>query len=159
NRGAAGTRRERVRDLRIAPPLGPSQATIIDGPQLIESSRIRVTNGNHTRYHRGARVAETLGVRPAAVLLIGSTLGVGSPGRARGGDDGGRVALIAGLPACDASRAHCIALRLHVTVDVAGSAIAKSDWLAAQLATANHYFAPLEVGFEVAGVDALPASA
>jgi len=93
------------------------------------------------------------------MLLIGIAIGVGAPGRARGDADGALAALIAGLPACDAALAHCIGIRLHVTVDAAGSVIAKPDWLAAQLAAANRHFAPLDVGFEVVGIDALPASA
>jgi hypothetical protein len=36
--------------------------------------------------------------------------------------------------------------------------IAHADWLAIQLATANRHFVALGVGFQVVGIDALPAS-
>src|ERR1051325_5889422 len=92
------------------------------------------------------------------MLLIGIAIGVGAPGRARGGADGALAALIAGLPACDAALAHCIGIRLHVTVDAAGRVIAKPDWLAAHAGAANRHFAPLDGGFEVVGIAPLPAS-
>jgi matrixin len=69
------------------------------------------------------------------------------------------TALRAALPVCDAARAHCIGLQLHITRAGAGGLIATADWLAAQLAAANRHFAPLDVGFQVAGIDTLPASA
>lgn len=69
------------------------------------------------------------------------------------------AALTAGLPACEATRAHCIGLHLHVTIDAAGSVIARPDWLAAQLTEAERHFGPIDAGFTVVGVDALPASA
>src|SRR4029077_7048156 len=96
---------------------------------------------------RGAAGDRIARMRRVAVLLVGLAIGVGVPGRARGDADGELAALIAGLPACDAARAHCIGIRLHVTVDAAGSAIAPAAWLASQLAAANRHFAPLEVGF------------
>jgi hypothetical protein len=55
-------------------------------------------------------------------------------------------------PTCDPGRTHCLSIRAHV-------AGVSTDWIASQLATANRYFAALDVGFEIAGVDALPASA
>jgi hypothetical protein len=64
---------------------------------------------------------------------------------------------LAALPACDAARAHCIGIRLHIAVAGSGP-IAGPDWLASQLATANRHFAALDVGFRVVGIDALPAS-
>jgi matrixin len=69
------------------------------------------------------------------------------------------AALTAGLPACEASRAHCLGIQLHVTVDAAGSVIAKPEWVAAQLAAANRHFASIDAGFTVVGADALPAGA
>lgn len=98
-------------------------------------------------------------MRRAAVSLVGIAIGVAAPARARSDVDGELAALSAGLPACDAGRAHCLGIRLHVTVDADGKAIAQPAWLAAQLAAADRQFAPLDVGFEVVGVDALPASA
>ena len=61
-------------------------------------------------------------------------------------------------PACDKARAHCIAVQLHVAADERGL-VASPDWIAAQLAAANRHFAPLDVAFQLAGVDELPASA
>jgi hypothetical protein len=69
------------------------------------------------------------------------------------------TALKAAIPACDAARAHCIGLQLHITLAEAGGLIASPDWLAAQLAAANRHFTPLDVGFQVVGIDTLPASA
>lgn len=68
------------------------------------------------------------------------------------------VALALAAPAsageCPEGRAHCFALQLHVAPDVASA-----EWLDAQVATANRHFAKLDVGYRVAGVDALPESA
>jgi hypothetical protein len=72
--------------------------------------------------------------------------------------DADLAATVAALPSCDPARAHCIGIQLHVTVADTGP-IAAADWLATQLASANRHFAPLDVGFQVIGVDALPASA
>jgi len=60
-------------------------------------------------------------------------------------------------PTCAADRAHCIGIALHVAGDA--SAVVTPDWVAAQLAGANRHFAPLELGFQLASVDALPAAA
>jgi hypothetical protein len=81
-----------------------------------------------------------------------------APRAARADVAGDLAAATAALPACDPARAHCIGIQLHATVDDAGL-IASADWLAAQLAAANHHFAPLDVGFQVVGIDTLPASA
>ncbi|HET7500539.1 MAG TPA: matrixin family metalloprotease [Kofleriaceae bacterium] len=77
---------------------------------------------------------------------------------ARADVDADLATLVAGLPPCDAGRAHCFGIRLHVTVTEQGG-IAAQDWLAGQLASANRQFAALDVGFQVVGVDALPVSA
>jgi hypothetical protein len=87
-----------------------------------------------------------------------------SPRSARADPPADLAALTAGLPACDAGRAHCLGIQLHVAVGAstdAGAAapVATADWLAAQLAAADRQFAALDVGFEVVGIDALPASA
>lgn len=100
----------------------------------------------------------TLRVRRAVLLAaIGAALLAGT---ARG-DDAELAALTAGLPRCEAGRAHCLAIRLHVAVagETAAGPVAHAGWLAAQLAAANRHFAPLDIGFELAGVEALPASA
>jgi len=61
-------------------------------------------------------------------------------------------------PACDPERAHCFGLQLHIASDDHGPVVS-DDWIAAQLAAANRHFERLDVGFEIAGVDTLPASA
>jgi hypothetical protein len=65
------------------------------------------------------------------------------------------VTMMAALPACDAARARCIGIQLHVSV-ADSHLIAAPDWLASQLATANRHFAPVDIGFQVVGIDALP---
>jgi hypothetical protein len=60
-------------------------------------------------------------------------------------------------PACDSARAHCIPIQLHVAGDDKGL-VASAEWIAAQLANANRHFTPLDVGFQLAGIDRLPAS-
>ena len=67
-------------------------------------------------------------------------------------------ALTKAAPACDAARAHCIGLSLHIAVDDTG-AVASADWITGQLAGANRHFAPLDIGYQIVAVDALPASA
>jgi hypothetical protein len=62
------------------------------------------------------------------------------------------------ISTCDRTRAHCFGLALHVAADDAGL-IATPDWIAAQVAAANRHFARLDVGFQLASVDLLPASA
>lgn len=61
-------------------------------------------------------------------------------------------------PACDSDREHCFGLQLHIASDDHG-AVVSDDWIAAQLAGANHHFERLGVGFVIAGVDSLPESA
>ena len=67
-------------------------------------------------------------------------------------------AVVKAAPACDASRAHCFGIRLHVAADDK-ALVAGVDWIAEQLATANQQFAAIDVGFRLAGIDALPAAA
>ena len=62
--------------------------------------------------------------------------------------------MIKGLPGCEAARAHCIGLQLHLVPDAT-----TAEWLTTQLASANRHFAALDVGFQVVGADALPATA
>ena len=93
-------------------------------------------------------------MRRAAVLVFACAAGR----VAHAGADADLAAAVAALPACDAARVHCIGIKLHVTVGDDGP-IARPDWLATQLAAANRHFAPLDVAFQVIGVDALPASA
>lgn len=104
------------------------------------------------------------------MLLIALGLAAAAPAqRARGEVDGALAgaldralrAVTAALPACDAGRAHCLGLQLHVAVDPGGGdhLIAQPDWVALQLATANRHFGALGVGFQVVGIDTLPAGA
>lgn len=66
--------------------------------------------------------------------------------------------LIEAAPSCDVARATCIGLSLHIAVGDAGP-VATADWIAGQIAAANHHFEPLDVGYQIVAVDALPASA
>ena len=71
-------------------------------------------------------------------------------------DDADAIAKAA--PSCDKERTHCFAIQFHIAADDHGL-VANADWVAKQLTGANRHFAPLDVGFQLAGVDALPASA
>jgi hypothetical protein len=51
-----------------------------------------------------------------------------------------------------------IQIQLHVVADEHGR-IANPAWIDTQVAAATRHFAPLDVGFEIAGIDDLPASA
>jgi hypothetical protein len=95
------------------------------------------------------------------VLLLAAVCGGLVPAAAQGDVDHALAALTAALPACEAARAHCIGVQLHVPVAAGGgdAVIARADWLAVQLAEANRHFAPVDVGFQVVGADALPAGA
>jgi hypothetical protein len=68
------------------------------------------------------------------------------------------AAIARAAPPCDAARAHCIGIRLHVAVGDQGP-VAPPDWVIRQLASANRHFAPLDVAFQVMDAVALPASA
>lgn len=63
-----------------------------------------------------------------------------------------------GAPTCEKTRAYCFAIQLHIAGDDHGL-VAEPPWIAKQLAGANRHFSPLDVGFQLAGVDSLPASA
>lgn len=67
-------------------------------------------------------------------------------------------AVIATAPACDTARATCIGLRLHVPITDAGP-IAQAEWVERQVASANKHFEPLDLAFQIVGVEPLPASA
>lgn len=94
-------------------------------------------------------------VRHLAVLAI---LAAASPARAD--DDPAHVlaALPADLPRCDAARAHCFGLQLHVPI-VDGALVVTPAWLAEQVAEAQRHFAAIDVGFEVVGAEPLPEAA
>ena len=61
-------------------------------------------------------------------------------------------------PGCDKARAHCFGIQLHLAAGDRGL-VATPEWIAAELAAANRHFTPLDVGFQLAGVDQLPATA
>jgi hypothetical protein len=94
-------------------------------------------------------------------MLLAALCGVLAPAAARADVDRELAALAAALPACEAARAHCIGIQLHVpvAVDRSDALIAQADWLAVQLSEANRHFMPIDVGFQVVGADALPAGA
>ena len=58
---------------------------------------------------------------------------------------------------CPVAVAHCLGMIVHVAPGTAGGLAQGPDWLAAQVATANRLFAPLDVGFTIAGVRGLAA--
>lgn len=58
------------------------------------------------------------------------------------------------VPACDAQRAHCFGLQLHVVEGESGT-VASAAWIAAQVALANKHFSGSDIAFELAGVDAI----
>lgn len=68
------------------------------------------------------------------------------------------LSVVATAPPCDAARGTCIGIRLHVPVTDAGP-IATAEWVALQVATANTHFEAIDVGFQIVGVEPLPASA
>jgi hypothetical protein len=94
--------------------------------------------------------------RALVIAAMAATPAAGRAGPASAEDR--LAALVAELPRCAAERAHCLAVQLHVTL-VDDRPIATAAWLALELAAANRHFAALSIGFQVAGVDALPASA
>jgi matrixin len=57
-------------------------------------------------------------------------------------------------PRCEATRATCFGLAVHV----ADGASATATWLAQQVAGANQQFAPLSVGFQIESIDGVPAA-
>jgi hypothetical protein len=66
--------------------------------------------------------------------------------------------IAAATPSCDPARPRCVRIRLHIALD-ADKPVVTPEWFAAQLASANTHFAAADIAFELAGVDALPASA
>jgi hypothetical protein len=63
------------------------------------------------------------------------------------------AAVQAAATGCDAARAHCFGIRLHVAPGEHGLVVSPA-WIATQLANANRQFTPLDVGFQLVGVDA-----
>jgi hypothetical protein len=97
-------------------------------------------------------------VRRIAMLVVaGGLWAAGRGGLARADVDADLTALAAALPSCEAARAHCLGIRLHVTVGDEG-VIGTPAWLATELSEANRHFAALDVAFHVLGIDPLPAS-
>lgn len=90
-------------------------------------------------------------VRALAVLLVLVA------GEARA-DDADLEALRKAAPPCDAARAHCLGIKLHVAVEGAGP-VASAEWVDRQVAHANRHFASIDVAFQVDSVAALPEEA
>lgn len=88
------------------------------------------------------------------VLAIWAVVGMASFAEAAPAVDD----IVKTAPGCDAKRARCFGLALHVAVGDAGP-VATADWIASQLAGANRHFEPLDTEFKIISVDALPASA
>jgi hypothetical protein len=95
-------------------------------------------------------------MRSLVAVALG-VIAVAGAGSARAAPDDPLDALAAVDPGCGA-RAHCIGLAVHVAV-TDDSPVATPAWFASQLAAALRHFAPLDLGFRVVSIDALPASA
>jgi hypothetical protein len=91
------------------------------------------------------------------VLLVLTAGAAGAAREARAGE-GGLEALAKAAPPCDAARARCIGIKLHVAVGEQGP-VADADWVGRQLAQANQHFEPVGVGFQIVGAGALPEAA
>jgi len=74
-------------------------------------------------------------------------------GIARADEASDLAAITQAAAGCDPARAHCFGIRLHVATGEAG-VTANPAWVATQLAAANHQFLPLDVGFQLVGIDA-----
>lgn len=68
------------------------------------------------------------------------------------------VLLLLLLGAAPPGRTHVLGLQLHIAADDHGKVVS-DDFVAEQLAGANKHFKPLDVGFQIVGIDALPPSA
>ena len=68
------------------------------------------------------------------------------------------VLLLMMLGAAPPPREHIFGIQLHIASDEHGPVVS-DDFIAEQLAGANKHFERLDVGFEIVGVDTLPASA
>lgn len=88
-------------------------------------------------------------------MRLAITLVIALTGIARADD---LEALTKDAPRCEPARATCIGLRVHIAVADDGP-VATAEWVTAQLAAANRHFTPLDAGFQITTVDALPASA
>ncbi len=91
-------------------------------------------------------------------MLLVVLVVLGAVGARQADADPDLEALIKDVPRCDPARAYCFALAFHVAVGQDGP-VATADWITGQLAGANRHFAPLDVGFQIAGVTALAGSA
>jgi hypothetical protein len=92
----------------------------------------------------------------AAMLAVALVVVATRPAHA---DRGAEVdAIRKAAASCDKDRAHCFGVQLYVVADDADGLIVTAEWIANQLAMANRHFAPLDVGFQLASVDVLPAA-
>ena len=60
----------------------------------------------------------------------------------------------ADVPPCAKERAHCFGIRLHVARK-GDELVVTQDWIATMMGQANRHFAALDVGWELASVDAI----
>jgi len=74
-------------------------------------------------------------------------------------DASDRAAVTAAVPTCDAARAHCFGLRLHIARTDDGGMVVEPAWIAAQLAMAHKQFGALDTSFQVVAINFLPAAA
>jgi len=89
------------------------------------------------------------------VLVV--TLAWAAPARADDATDA--AAMMSAAPSCDATRAHCFGIRLHVARTADGAMVATPEWFAAQLAMANKQFLPIDTSFQLTEVEFLDPSA
>lgn len=75
-----------------------------------------------------------------------------------GGGPAALEALVKAAPACEAARAHCVGIRLHVAA-ADGGLVATPDFVARQVAAANAHLAAVDLAIQVVGADALPEAA
>ena len=61
-------------------------------------------------------------------------------------------------PTCAKERTHCFGIHLHIAANDSGL-VTTVDWMTKQLAGANRHFTRLDVGFQLTGIDQLPATA
>lgn len=89
--------------------------------------------------------------RLALAILLGVV------GDARATEPDGLAAIKDAGSDCDAQRAHCIGIHLHVAADDTGLVI-DAEWIARALASAHRHFGVIDVDFKIVAIDRLPAS-
>jgi hypothetical protein len=94
----------------------------------------------------------------AGAGAAGAGAGAAGAGAGAGTTEAALAALVKAAPPCEAARAHCVGIKLHVAI-VDQAPVASADWVAAQVAAANRHFAAIDAGFQVLAAEALPESA